>query len=389
MTVLTTHGLADSTQPSSALQIIQWAAATGTVNAIEAAYVDEIISLEDGLALCFRASGANTSTTPTFAPDDMTAYPITKLGGKVLKAGDIPGANAEIIVRFNLANLRWEMLAFDNPTIPWAAAAGTADAITAAFPVAVTTLTDGLLLSFRATGANTIAGVTFAPDGLTARTIKKEGNVALVAGDIPGAGAEMLVRYRSSATQWELLNPAVPTAIATNNTALNLQADLWKVLTADDTGGQNINTVQPWFPTAGAVTVAASTTYFMEGLLWTTRAAGSTSHATGLAFGGTATITSMDYLVRCKEGDANDLQDVSAIWMNGVGAVTIKAASTSTTENTFVLIRGIVRVNAGGTLIPQFFYTVAPGGAPTIKRNSFFLLRPIGTNVIGSQGTWA
>ena len=38
------------------------------------------------------------------------------------------------------------------------------------------------------------------------------------------------------------------------------------------------------------MTVAAATTYFFEGLLYMTRAAGITSHTTSMLFGGTATV---------------------------------------------------------------------------------------------------
>jgi hypothetical protein len=307
MTQLTTVGLRDTTLPSSALQVIQWAAATGTVDAITATYVDTVTVLEDGLCLCFRATGANTSTTPTFSPDGLTAGTITKRGGAALRAGDIPAASAEIIVRYNLANTRWEMLAFDNPNIPWVAAGGTVSAITATYSPAIVTLTDGLLVGFRAVGANTSTAPTFAPNGLTARAITKRGGSALAVGDIPAANAEVTLRYNLANTRWELLNPAT-----SGDT-------LWRVLSADDTGGTNVNTAQPWFPSSGGVTVAASTTYRFEGMLYTTRSAGTTSHTTGVQFGGTCTLTDIGFFAWCKSGDANDLQTISGFWSAGCG----------------------------------------------------------------------
>lgn len=94
--------------------------------------------------------------------------------------------------------------------IQWAVAAGTADAITGAFPTTVTLLTDGLLLAFRASAANATTTPTFKADGTTAHTITKIGGGALLAKDIPAAAAEMLVRYNLANTRWELLNPANP-----------------------------------------------------------------------------------------------------------------------------------------------------------------------------------
>src|SRR6185437_3048659 len=50
----------------------------------------------------------------SFAPDGQAAHPITKKGGAPLLAGDIPGALAECLLRYNLANTRWELL---NPQV--------------------------------------------------------------------------------------------------------------------------------------------------------------------------------------------------------------------------------------------------------------------------------
>lgn len=88
-----------------------------------------------------------------------------------------------------------------------AAAGGTVNAITATYSPAPTALVDKMLLWFRATGANTSTAPTFSPNGLTARTIVKQGGTALVAGDIPAANAIMEVVYDATNTRWELLNP--------------------------------------------------------------------------------------------------------------------------------------------------------------------------------------
>lgn len=89
----------------------------------------------------------------------------------------------------------------------WADAGGTADAITAVYNPPLTTLVDGQLCNVRAASANATTTPTFAPDGLTARTIVKLGGSALVAGDIVGNGHELVLRYDLSNTRWELLNP--------------------------------------------------------------------------------------------------------------------------------------------------------------------------------------
>jgi hypothetical protein len=164
---------------------------------------------------------------------------------------------------------------------------------------------------------------------------------------------------------------------------------LFKALAADDTGGQNVNTAQPWFPTAGALSVEAATAYIFEGQLYTTRAAGAVSHTTGLLFGGTATLTSIDWWGEAKTGDTNALAATNGFWSTTAASLVVKAASVATTENAMFALRGIVRINAAGTFIPQFIYSAAPGGAPTVKRGSMFRMYPGGDNNVVSQGTWS
>ncbi len=90
----------------------------------------------------------------------------------------------------------------------WVAASGTHDAITAAYDPPVTLLIDGMVLFFRATAANLLGGgTTFSPNGLTAHPVTKNGGQNLWPGDIPGAGAEVALRYNLASTRWELLNP--------------------------------------------------------------------------------------------------------------------------------------------------------------------------------------
>ena len=93
----------------------------------------------------------------------------------------------------------------------WVAGGGTADAITATYSPAITAVVDGMLLAVRATAANTTTTPTFSPNGLTARTIVKQGGQALAVGDIRAVSHDLLLRYRATGTVWELLNPATGT----------------------------------------------------------------------------------------------------------------------------------------------------------------------------------
>lgn len=90
-------------------------------------------------------------------------------------------------------------------SFPIATAGGTADAITATFTPALT-LTDKMLCAVVASGANTVTNPTFAPDGLTAHTIVKNGGQPLVAGDIPAALAVIILEYNLANTRWELVD---------------------------------------------------------------------------------------------------------------------------------------------------------------------------------------
>lgn len=89
----------------------------------------------------------------------------------------------------------------------WAIATGTSDAITAAYPVPNTALSDGMVLAFRALAANLTNNPTFAPDGLPAHVITKGGGIVLSVSDIANPGFEALLRYNATLGHWELLNP--------------------------------------------------------------------------------------------------------------------------------------------------------------------------------------
>lgn len=91
-----------------------------------------------------------------------------------------------------------------------AAAGGTADAITATFSPAVTSLTNGMTLYVRAALANTTSTPTFSPNGLAATTIVRANNQPLVAGDIAGAGHWLELQYDTTLVKWVLQNPVRP-----------------------------------------------------------------------------------------------------------------------------------------------------------------------------------
>lgn len=93
---------------------VSWGGSSSiTGDAITVAYSPPLTTLVNG-QLCFcRVGAANTITNPTFSPDGLTPRPITKFGGAALAIGEY-ALLQELILRYNLANSRWELL---NPTV--------------------------------------------------------------------------------------------------------------------------------------------------------------------------------------------------------------------------------------------------------------------------------
>ena len=139
---------------------------------------------------------------------------------------------------------------------------------------------------------------------------------------------------------------------------------------------------------AGAITLPASTAYFMEATYYITRAVGGTSHTLSTLFAVSSALTGITYTADTTSTTGNTLGAVSRIYGTAATAVVVTAASVSTTENITVVIRGIVRTNAATTFTPQIQYSSAPGGAPTVLTNSHIRLTPIGTNSVTFVGNW-
>ncbi len=104
--------------PGSFLPVVT---ATGTVDAILADYSPDL-TLTNLVACAFVSTGANATTTPTFAPDGLTAHTITARGGAALVAGDIGPAGFVGLLEYNSAGTRWELM---NPVGGTAAKAAT------------------------------------------------------------------------------------------------------------------------------------------------------------------------------------------------------------------------------------------------------------------------
>jgi hypothetical protein len=162
------------------------------------------------------------------------------------------------------------------------------------------------------------------------------------------------------------------------------------VMLASDYTLSDVNTAQAAFnaTTNGAYTVLGNTTYEFEAVYLITNT-GTTSHTWAVLFGGTATFTSLAYLAQAHTSTGNALTAASEIYATAATATVVTAASTSATENVTVKLRGLMRVNAGGTLIPQVKLSAATGGTEKMLANSFFRCWQIGNGSIATVGSWS
>ena len=162
--------------------------------------------------------------------------------------------------------------------------------------------------------------------------------------------------------------------------------DVLRVLDADATGSNTTN-AQPWFPTNGSVTLDVG--------LWQCRgilvmSTGATSHATGLSFGGTATISGMLQAI----GQRLAPQGVSAVQNStfcitnfsttrDIGAVGVQGGG-------WYVYEAMFKVTVAGTLQPRFQFTADPTGTITIHQGTWFGANRISRDTgFTTRGSWS
>ena len=150
----------------------------------------------------------------------------------------------------------------------------------------------------------------------------------------------------------------------------------------------NATGLQNWLGAVN-VNVAATTAYKFKGYFRMSRTAGTTSHTVNLGFGGTATLTAINYQVISTTGAGNILITPQMTFLATASSTAVTAASTSSTENNYIEIQGVVEINGAGTFIPQLAFSAAPGGAGTIAAGAYFEITPIGVNAAAiNVGDW-
>lgn len=152
------------------------------------------------------------------------------------------------------------------------------------------------------------------------------------------------------------------------------------------TGAQNVFGV--------GCTLSSSTVYAFESSMVFTRTAGTTSHTIASGFGGTATVNNIHYLVFNMDQNLTVNQrgtvSIGAAAVTQTSATIVTGSMAAATQIAILNIKGTVSANTGGTFIPQYSLSAAPGGAYSTVAGSYFAIWPIGaagSNV--SIGTWA
>jgi hypothetical protein len=157
--------------------------------------------------------------------------------------------------------------------------------------------------------------------------------------------------------------------------------------------GLNATSNQSIFGLTSGVTLSSGTTYAFEAKIDCIKTAGTTTHTFQTSFAGTATLNSILYSVIENDGNGGMNQRGTAYTTSINTASTTAVSGTNlsaATQWVYLIYKGIVSVNAGGTFLPQYSLSAAPGGAYTTQAGSYFLIYPIATGSANVNiGTWS
>lgn len=140
--------------------------------------------------------------------------------------------------------------------------------------------------------------------------------------------------------------------------------------------------------TNGALTVSAATTYFFEASINMSSMSGTSGNiGFSIVGAGTATFTSAAWHAIGLDATAQTTAAaVGGIWSSAsaqTGNIVTAAAGTAVS----VLIKGVFRINAAGTIIPSVQQTNA--AAAVIGVNTWFKCYPVGSNTAIVVGNWS
>jgi hypothetical protein len=156
----------------------------------------------------------------------------------------------------------------------------------------------------------------------------------------------------------------------------------------DFTLANSASAQSPFAAANDVITVPAATTYRFELLVQIT-GMGATTRTTALEFdAGSATLTSISYFGEIWTGAANTIATASG-QIHAIAATAQVLNATVATAAATIRASGLVRINAAGTFIPQIKFSADPTGTLLSKKDSYFLMTPLGTNTVASVGSWA
>jgi len=231
-------------------------------------------------------------------------------------------------------------------------------------------------------------GGTGGTDASTARTNLGLGSLA-TASSVTISDIEAATLVTSTETiRSNNNNTTIPTSAAVVQEAIGLFYRL-----NSTTAGANGTSAQDVFP--ADVTLSAGQVYEYELCYSLQKTAGSTSHNVRVFFGGTATFNNIYRTILGTSIAGVGVQftgSVGALGFSTSASENVNISGTLATANTVIHLveRGTVSIAGGGTLIPQYILSAAPGGAYSVIAGSYFRLRKLGGGGADvSVGPWA
>lgn len=211
---------------------------SGTDSGVADAYVvtlspSALISPANGSMVAFNPLYNNSTTTPTISVNGTAAFTIVLPTGSPVQAGDISTANLCYVV-FDEANSYYYLLTpaisygasvtpeqVQNAAFNYGSDTGSTDTYQVTLSPAVTSYTDGLIVTFFPNSNNTSTAPTLSVNGLAALPIQLPQGTVIPGdlGNLNGYSWAAICLYNGSLNGfsggWVLLNPLVSTATST------------------------------------------------------------------------------------------------------------------------------------------------------------------------------
>lgn len=258
MSLVIDAGFIETVSPAGQQNVTEVAAQSLAISAAP-------VSPSNRIDLVAIDAGTGVASVITGTPASTPVAPALPPGKRQLCLVAVPNGTTAIGAA-NITDLRASWGHFARG-VPFCIAAGSSDALTGALTPATPSLgasSDGYLWRVRVGAANATTTPSWSPDGQGPWTIKKQGAMPLAAGDIAGAGAELLLAFNDNggSPYVELLNPATGSPFTTGDVKASFKtnADSGWVMMNDGTIGD---------ASSGATTRANADTQPLFALLWT------------------------------------------------------------------------------------------------------------------------